>query len=168
MASLIRRSEQTESPSAWEPFRLMRDLMSWDPFAEMFPTVRQPLASRVFAPSFEVKETADAYVFRADLPGVDENDLDITLTGNRLTVSGKREAEDSQESDTYYAHERAYGSFSRSFTLPDGADVDHADAALKNGVLVVSIPKKAEHQPRKIALRGQVKGALGGKEKGNA
>jgi HSP20 family protein len=170
MASLIRRTEQENAPTAWEPFRLMRDLMSWDPFAEMFPAPRS-LGSQVFMPGFEVKETSAAYLFKADLPGVDEKDLDITLSGNRLTVSGKREAEERLEGDTYYAYERSYGSFSRSFTLPDGADTDHADAELKNGVLVISIPKKAEHQPRKISLKSladKVKGALGGREKGNA
>lgn len=172
MASLIRRSEAQPDllpAAAWEPFRLMRELMSWDPFAEMLP--RAGAEPVVFTPRFEVKETKDAYVFKADLPGIDEKDLDISLTGNRLTVSGKREAEERQESETYYAYERSYGSFSRSFTLPDGADVDHAEADLKNGVLLISIPKRPEHQPRKISLKriGEtVKGALGGRDKGQA
>lgn len=172
MANLIRRTEPQKEvmPSNWEPFRLMRDLMSWDPFAEMFPTVNR-FEGAVFAPRFEVKETKDAYVFKADLPGIEEKNLDITLTGNRLTVSGTREAEQQQETETYYAYERSYGSFSRSFTLPEGADVEHCDADLKNGVLTVSVPKMPEHQPRKISLKSigeKVKGALGGKEKGQA
>lgn len=173
MANLIRRGEQQQQevvPSGWEPLRLMRDLMNWDPFAEMFPTVNR-FEGMTFAPRFEVKETKDAYVFKADLPGIEEKDLDITLTGNRITVSGKREAEHRQESDTYYAYERSYGTFSRSFTLPEGADFDHCDADLKNGVLTVSVPKKPEHQPKKISLKAigeKVKGALGGKDKGQA
>jgi HSP20 family protein len=173
MANLIRRTEQQQQetmPSSWEPFRLMRDLMRWDPFAEMFPTADR-LESVVFAPRFEVKETKDAYVFKGDLPGIDDKDLDITLTGNRLTVSGKREAEQRHESDTYYAYERSYGSFSRSFTLPEGADFEHCEADLKNGVLTLSVPKRPEHQPKKISLKGigeKVKGALGGKDKGQA
>ena len=69
-----------------------------------------------------MKETKDAYVFRADLPGVKDEDLEISLTGNRLTVSGHREQEKREQSETYYATERAYGSFSRTFTLPDGTD----------------------------------------------
>jgi HSP20 family protein len=148
----------------------MRDLMRWDPFAEMFPTVNR-LESVTFAPRFEVKETKDAYVFKGDLPGIDEKDLDITLTGNRLTVSGKREAEQRQENDTYYAYERSYGSFSRSFTLPEGADFEHCEADLSNGVLTLSVPKRPEHQPKKISLKAigeKVKGALGGKENGQA
>jgi HSP20 family protein len=172
MANLIRRTEPERemTPTAWEPIRLMRELLNWDPFAEMMPSLRGGEVG-VFAPRFEVKETKDAYVFKADLPGIDEKDVEISLTGNRLTVSGKREAEERHESDTYYAYERSYGSFSRSFTLPEGADVDHADAELKSGVLTVAIVKRPEHQPRKISLKSlgeKVKGALGGKEKGQA
>ena len=157
MANLIRRGTEPERrelatpQTTWEPLRLMRELMSWDPFAEMLPSLSaEPM---VFTPRFEVKETRDAYVFKADLPGIGEKDLEISLTGNRLTVSGKREAEEREENERFYAYERSYGSFSRSFTLPDGADVEHADADLKSGVLVISIPKKPEHQPRKISLK---------------
>jgi HSP20 family protein len=165
MANLIRRN-QGEQPMAntWDPYRLMREMLSWDPFAEMVPT--RQLAT--FAPQFEVKETRDGYLFKADVPGIDEKDLDITLTGSRLTVSGKREAEERQESETYYAFERSYGTFTRSFTLPEGVDADNVNADVKNGVLTISIPKKPEHQPRKISLKGlgeKVRGALGGKEK---
>jgi HSP20 family protein len=171
MGNLIRRNEQQRDvlPATWEPLRLMRDLMSWDPFAEMLPSVDGEAA--VFKPRFDVKETKDEYLFRADLPGIDEKDLDISLTGNRLTVSGKREAERREQSETYYAYERSFGSFSRSFTLPDSADSDRAEADLKNGVLTISIPKRPEHQPRKISLKSigeKVKGALGAKENGQA
>ena len=170
MANLVRRTPEQQMPSVWEPLRLMRELLSWDPFAEMLPS---PSTRRetAFAPRFEVKETKDAYVFHADLPGIDDKDLDITMTGNRLTVSGKRQAESHAEGDRFYAYERSYGSFTRAFTLPDGVDVDGADAELKNGVLTISVPKRPEHQPRKISLRGigeKVKGALGAKDKGQA
>jgi HSP20 family protein len=100
-----------------------------------------------------VKETKDAYVFKADLPGIREEDLDISLTGNRLTVSGKREEEKREEDDRFYAYERSYGSFSRSFTLPEGIDVEHAQADLNDGVLTVSVPKKPEVKPKKIEVK---------------
>ncbi len=86
-------------------------------------------------------------------------------------MSGARRAEQRQEGETYYAYERRYGSFSRSFTLPEGVDVENAEADLKNGVLTIAIPKRPEHQPRKISLKSigdKVKGVLGGKEKGQA
>jgi len=171
MANLIRRNEaQSETPAMWDPFHTMRELMKWDPFAEMAPVLGRATET-VFAPRFEVKETKNAYVFKADLPGIDEKDLDITLTGNRLTVSGKREAESQEDGDTFFTYERSYGSFSRSFTLPEGADPDHAEADLRNGVLTLSVPKHPEHQPKKISIKSlgdKVKGVLGGKEKGNA
>jgi HSP20 family protein len=95
MANLVRRNQ--EMLPTWEPMRLMREMLNWDPFAEMLPRVTQNEVA--FVPSFEVKETKDAYVFKADLPGVKEEDLDITVTGNRLSVSGKREAEQREESE---------------------------------------------------------------------
>jgi len=155
----------------------MREVMGWDPFAEMFgrESARSYGEERTFAPGFEVKETKDSYFFSADLPGVEEKDLDISLTGNRLTVSGRREEEKRDESDRYYAYERTYGTFNRTFTLPEDANVDHVTAELKSGVLTISIPKHAELQPKKVSLKGvagnvaeKVKGALGGKEKGEA
>jgi HSP20 family protein len=136
----------------WDPFRAARELFRWDPFHEMAPfgflTEGAP-----FTPAFEVKETKESYLFKADLPGVKEADLDITRTGNRLTVSGKREAEKEERAETYYAYERSYGSFTRSFTLPEGIDGEHIRADLKDGVLTLVIPKTPEAQPKKISLK---------------
>ena len=171
MANLIHRTETPNTaPAVWDPFQTMRELLSWDPFAEMAPSLGAGREA-LFSPRFEVKETPNAYVFKADLPGVEDKDLEITFTGNRLTVSGKREAEHKQEGETFYAWERSYGTFSRSFTLPEGADADHAEAALQSGVLTLSLPKRPEHQPRRISIKGlgeKVKGILGGKDKGSA
>ncbi len=138
-----------------DPWRAMRALLSWDPFGEMaaFPS----LADRSFAvaPAFDVKETKEGYEFKADVPGIHDKDLDVTMTGNRLTVSGKREAEKEDKSDRYYTYERSYGSFTRSFTLPDGADTDKLHASLEKGVLSVIVPKKPEVQAKKIAVRSE-------------
>jgi HSP20 family protein len=138
---------------AIDPWRAMRSLLSWDPFVEMAPF--PALEDRAFAvtPAFDVKETKDAYEFRADVPGVQDKDLEVTMTGNRLTVSGKRESEKEDKSDRYYAYERSYGSFTRSFTLPDGADTDKLRASLDKGVLAITVPKKAEVQAKKIAVK---------------
>jgi HSP20 family protein len=151
MANLIRRMGRGAiEPSRLDPFELMRDLVRWDPFAELGTVAERELT---FAPSFEVKETKDAYVFKADLPGVKDEDLDLSLTGNRLTITGKREEEKREEGDRFYAFERSYGTFSRSFTLPEGVDIEHAAAELKNGVLTVSLAKKPEVKPKKIEVR---------------
>jgi HSP20 family protein len=153
MASLIRRNQGQEfapSVAVWDPFRVMRDVLRWDPFRDAAPVFGGDSPS--FRPRFDVKETKEGYLFRADLPGVDEKNLDISLTGNLLTISGHREEEKRDESETYYASERTYGSFSRAFTLPEGTDGDHVSADLKNGVLVLTIPKKPEVQPKKINI----------------
>jgi HSP20 family protein len=107
-----------------------------------------------FAPDFEVKDTKEGYVFKADVPGVKEKDLEITMTGNRLTITGKREAEMEEKRNIYYACERSYGSFTRSFTLPEGTDGgDRIRAELNEGVLTLLLPKKPELQPKRIELK---------------
>lgn len=141
-----------------DPFEVMRDFIRWDPFRELSRGVVGGGEAAGFIPSFEVKETKDSYVFKADLPGVKQEDLDISLTGNRLTLSGQRQEEKKDESDTHYVYERSFGSFSRSFTLPEGIDVDHVQAELKDGVLNVVVPKKPEVQPKRILVKGAGEG----------
>jgi HSP20 family protein len=137
--------------------------MTWDPFRTL--SAWPSATAQGFVPAFELRETADAFVLEADLPGVDEKDLDIELTGNRLTIRGTREHEERQEEGSYYTYERSYGSFARSFTLPEGTDLDRVDAQLANGVLRVQIPKRAEAQSRKIKV-GKPVGRLVEKVKG--
>jgi HSP20 family protein len=132
---------------ARDPYLLARELLGWDPF---FATSRQASA---FVPAFEVKETNDSFVLRADIPGVEEKDLDIAVHNGVLTVSGSRQAEERREGESFALYERQYGSFSRSFALPDMADGERIDAQLTNGVLTLSIAKKAEAKPRKIAIK---------------
>lgn len=135
----------------WEPARMMRRLLDWDPFREMAPYVPEAPAV-MFAPSFDVKETNEAYVFKADMPGVKEADLEIMVTGNRLGISGKREAEREEKGERFYTYERSFGRFTRSFTLPDGADLEKISAELKEGVLTILLPKKPELQPKKVEV----------------
>jgi HSP20 family protein len=129
-----------------DPYSLARELLNWDPFFTARP-------ASAFAPAFEVKETNDSFVLRADVPGVVEKDLDIAVHANVLTDSGSRQAEERKEGESYALYERQYGSFSRSFALPDMADGERIDASLVNGVLTLTIAKKAEAQPRKIAIK---------------
>jgi HSP20 family protein len=129
---------------------MMREMLGWDPFQEMAPIGALP--GRAFSPDVEFRETKDAFVFTADLPGVDEEDIDVSVTGNRIDISGKREEETREEDERYYAYERSYGSFCRSFTLPAGANADEVRADFKNGVLTVRLPKLAEARPKRIEL----------------
>ena len=152
MADLVKKNGG--QLAEWDPIRAMRDLLRWDPFREMAPLMPSfPAFERTaFTPSFEVTETKDAYVFKADVPGVKAEDLEISTTGNRLQISGKRDSEQESKTDTVYTYERQYGSFSRSFTLPDGADLEHGKSELKDGVLTVAIPKRPSEQAKKIAV----------------
>jgi HSP20 family protein len=168
MANIVRRrreererGELMEPSPVWEPFRMMRDLLRWDPFRELeaFAPV-----GRGFVPSFDVSETKDAYLICADLPGVKEEDLEVSMTENRLQVSGRRDEQREQdEGERYYTYERSFGAFTRSFVLPPGADADNIHAELKDGVLRVTVGKRPEVQPRRIALGSGEK-----KEKGKA
>jgi HSP20 family protein len=143
MATALRT---TNHKLARDPYLFARELLGWDPFFGG----RQASA---FVPSFEVKETNDTFVIKADLPGVDEKDLDINLHNGVLTLAGHRDAEERKEGETYAIYERQYGSFTRSFALPDIADPERIDAKMENGVLTLVIPKKAEAKPRKIAVK---------------
>jgi HSP20 family protein len=139
----------------WDPFQSFRDLMNWDPFRELVPRQWRGGEERLaFIPDFDVRETKDAYVIKGDLPGFRDDDIEINLTANRLTVSGKREEEHEEESGTQYVSERAFGSFTRSFTLPEGVNADQVTADFKSGVLSIHIPKSPETQPKRIELRG--------------
>ena len=82
-----------------------------------------------------------------------ESDLHITLSGNRLTLSGKRDAEKEEQAQTYYTYERSYGSFTRTFSLPDGIDAKNIHADLRDGVLTMHVPRRPEAQPQKIAVK---------------
>jgi HSP20 family protein len=141
--------------SNWDPWRTMRALLSWDPFREMAPFPALEVRAVALSPAFDVKETKDAYLFKADVPGIQDKDLEVTMTGNRLTVAGKRDEEKEEKSERYYTYERTYGSFTRSFTLPDGADVDKLRASLEQGVLTIAVPKKPEVQPKKITVKSE-------------
>jgi HSP20 family protein len=154
MTNLIRRNHDSRSIATngtnptLDAFRMMDELLGWAP-----PREGAWLAhASTFSPTFDVEELKDAYIIKADLPGLTESDVDVTVTGNALTVSGRREVEQEREDHRYHAIERGYGTFSRTFSLPDGANLDELSANLKNGVLTLHIPKRPEVQPRKISL----------------
>lgn len=129
-----------------DPFAMARDLLAWDPHFGGRPAT-------AFSPAFEVKETTDAFVVKADLPGVSEADLDVSVHAGVLSISGARSAEERKETESYTLYERQFGSFSRSFSLPDTADGDRIEAKLDNGVLTLTIGKKEQAKPRKIELK---------------
>ena len=146
---IVRRNVADVARMPTEPF----DWLPWDPFRTMAPIVAAGVPVR-FTPNFEIKETKGGFIFRADVPGIRDRDLEITMTGNRLTISGKRQAEKGESTDTYYARECSYGGFTRVFTLPEGTDGNNQiRAELNQGVLTLLLPKRPELQPRRIEVK---------------
>ena len=153
--------------TSWDPFRTfgtidplrrMREMLNVDPFAEMpsgFPAM-----ARRFVPDMEVCEKNDCYIVNADLPGLADDDLNVEVTGNRLTISGKREEEHRDEGEKYWAYERSFGNFTRSFVLPEGTLPDQVEARLENGVLEVRIPKTKGEESKRIPVKSSGTGQM--------
>ena len=148
-----------------DPFALAREILGWDPFFRTdLPTrsVQQPSA---FAPTFNVIEREDGYYLTADVPGVREDDIDVTVQDSYLVISGSRNAEERKEGDNYFIYERRYGNFSRAFALPENADSGSVEAHMKDGVLEVRVGKRESAKPRKIPLGQRLKEKLGAEKK---
>ncbi|HTA64872.1 MAG TPA: Hsp20/alpha crystallin family protein [Xanthomonadaceae bacterium] len=105
-----------------------------------------------WTPRVDIREEAERFVILADIPGVDPKDIEIQMEQNVLSFRGERKVEPAQEGDRWSRRERARGSFERSFTLPDTANADGIEATGRNGVLEISIPKKAQTRARKIEV----------------
>ena len=136
-----------------DPFSIMRDLIGYDP-SQMFGVPPRFARERAWNPSFEVRETDDAFVFKADVPGTRVEDLEITVAGNRLTIAGRRDEDPDRLAGTIHTSERMFGAFTRTFTLPESADVDNIRTELENGVLALTIAKKqgSSQRPRRIPI----------------
>jgi HSP20 family protein len=107
---------------------------------------------RRWIPSMDLVETQDHFVLKADLPGMSENDVDVELENNVLTISGERKTEHEEQHEGYYRLERATGAFSRTLSLPEGIDPEAVGATFDNGVLTVRVPKPAQAKPRRVKI----------------
>jgi HSP20 family protein len=136
----------------WESANDVESLQSdFNRFFEGF--FGRPVAgSRRWAPPMDLSETEDALVLRADLPGLDRDDVSIEIKDNVLTVSGERRSEHEDKKEGYHRIERSYGSFSRSLTLPRGIQPESVSADFDKGVLEVRIPKPAEQKPHQVSI----------------
>jgi HSP20 family protein len=150
----------------WEPVRELDSLQSevnrlFDGF---FGTGRalNGARSRRWIPAMDLVESEEHLVLRADLPGMSEDDIEIEIKDNVLTVSGERKAEEERKEEGYYRVERTYGSFSRSLTLPEGVSADEVSASFDKGVLEVRIPKPEERKPQRVQI-GTGNGSVEGK-----
>ena len=140
-----------------DPFSALRREMDRlvDSFGREFgwPAAGQPGA---MAPSIDVSETDSEIKVEAELPGVDQKDVEVVVADNLLTIKGEKRAEKEERKKDYHLIERSYGGFARSITLPFAAEPDKAKASFKNGVLTVTLPKPPEMKAKakKIAIQG--------------
>jgi HSP20 family protein len=122
----------------WQPFR--HSLFGTE---ELWP---HAVTLGATAPAVDVAETEKAYEITAELPGMDEKNIDVKVADGSLTIRGEKQEEKEEKKKDYYLHERHFGSFERSFSLPESVDADKIGAAFKKGVLTVTLPKKPEAQ----------------------
>jgi HSP20 family protein len=104
-------------------------------------------------PAINLREEEHQYVIEAEMPGLSEKDLDIEVHGNMLTIKGERKSEEQKQGERMHIVERKYGSFHRSITLPQNANMDHITAEYENGVLTITVPKDRSKEPRKISIK---------------
>jgi len=141
----------------WEPAREINSLQQEMNrlFSTFFdaPTAPGANGARRWIPAMDLVETDDHFVLRADLPGLTEADIDLSLEDNVLTLSGERKSEHEERGEGFFRVERASGAFSRSLTLPEGVDGDAITARFDKGVLEVRIAKPEQRRPRKLQIQ---------------
>jgi len=104
--------------------------------------------TRNWSPAVDVKETDNSFVLSADIPGLTKKDIKINVASGKLSISGERTYETDQEKDNYHYRERRFGSFDRSFNLPETVDEDNISASFKNGILSIQLPKHEVEIPK--------------------
>ncbi len=142
----------------YDPFRDLRSLQ--EEVNRLFSTNLtrafgdEGIGRGAWAPSVDIYENKDQIVLEAELPGMQREDFDLAIENNVITLRGERRFEKTDESDNYHRVERSYGSFTRSFTLPQTVSADDARAEYTNGVLRVTLPKREEAKSRRIEVTG--------------
>jgi HSP20 family protein len=142
----------------YDPFRELRSLQ--DEMTRLFTGVvpagynREEAVNTGWFPRVDIFENKDNLVLEAELPGMNRDDFELSFENNVLTLKGERKFEKKTDGENYHRVERSYGSFTRSFTLPQTVTVDGATAEFNNGILSVSLPKREETKARKIEITG--------------
>lgn len=140
----------------WDPFKDSMSLRKrMDKLFDDFFTEKdegKEMISGTWSPSVDINEAGNALVLTAELPGIEEKDIEIEIEGNTLTLKGKREFEKETKKEDYHRIERSYGSFYRSFTMPNYVDQDKIEAKHDRGLLKITMPKKPELKPKKVKI----------------
>lgn len=138
----------------WQPFRNLSSLQEQVNrlFESNFPSCGSESTLTAWAPAVDVYETENELVIMADLPDVSEKDLDVRVENNMLTIHGERKFEQKVKEENYLRMERSYGSFTRSFSLPNSVNTEAIKAEYKDGVLNITLPKRAESKPKQVKI----------------
>lgn len=141
---------------AWDPFEEVVDLHKRmdEIFGEFFgPTPAAMAATEaVWSPLVDVHETKEGFKLQVELPGVKQEDIQLTIEGNSLMLKGERKRENEVKEDNYHRIERSYGTFQRSIVLPSVVDPNRVKATYRDGVLQIQLPKKEEAKPKEIKV----------------
>jgi HSP20 family protein len=124
-----------------------------------------PVEERGWMPAVDVFEKEDRFVVKAELPGMKEDDIDVSVVGDTLSIKGEKKTETETKDEDYYRCERSYGSFYRSIPIPSNVDADKIEASFEDGVLEVALPKSAKVKPKKIAVSAKKKAAKSTRKK---
>jgi HSP20 family protein len=149
--------EQERGLAKWQPLRELEKLNRG--FEELFGQQFWPVSRRrfpseemVWAPAIEVIEKKDRFLIKAELPGIKEEDINVSISGDMLTIEGEKRMESETKKEDYYYSEASYGSFSRSVSLPSTIDASKISADCSDGVLEITLPKRPGVQTKKIAV----------------
>lgn len=138
----------------WNPWNRTSLLQEFDRMVDdLLSTWPEQQTTRSWGMAVDVTENEDAYVVKASVPGINPDDIEITLTDNVLTIRGESQKEEDIDEESYHLRERRFGQFARSITLPTQIDADGVDATCENGVLTVHVPKAEEVKPRRISVK---------------
>lgn len=121
-------------------------------FNDFFSPDERLLGEVEFSPSVDISENKNEVVVKADLPGMEEKDIDVSIAGDLLTIKGERKDEKEEKEDDYYRRERVYGSFSRQITLPKHIKREDVKAKFKNGVLTITLPKSEDYKEKEVKI----------------
>ncbi len=138
--------------SVWTPFNQMERMMeeAFRGWPSMFR--RTPAEGMGWMPAIDVYERDDAYEIKTELPGMDKEDIDVSITGDTVTISGERKSEESKKGENYLRSEMAYGKFYRQVTLPTELDSAKAKARYENGMLTIEVPKTEGAKAKKVEI----------------
>jgi len=156
------KQKTDKSLAVWQPFREMEEMgRHFDDFfgRPFLPAIwrRFPAEEMEWSPAIDVTEEENKFLVKVELPGIKEEDVDVSVAGDMLTISGEKQKESETKKKGYYYRESSYGSFSRSVTMPSSVNAGKIEASYDKGVLEITLPKAPEVKTKKIKVTGKKK-----------